>query len=505
MNSAVTQAQSATSKGAVLAIIMASYLMIVIDISIVLTGLPRIQGALGFSTPTLSWVQNAYTLAFGGFLLLGARAGDIWGRKRMFMLGLAIFTLASVAIGAALSPAWMLVFRAIQGLGAAVLAPSTLALISTHFAEGPERNRALSWYAAAAGMGATVGLVLGGVLTDLISWRAGFFINLPIGLLLIAAAHRFIQETPRHAGRIDVAGALSATMGMGALVFGIVAAAESGWGSVWTDLALAMGLVLLTLFLWHQARATQPLLPLRLFANKSRNTAYAARLLFLAGMVGFWFFTSQYLQKALGLSPMLAGLAFVPVTVPQFLSSISVPSAIRRLGQRTVLLMGLALCMVGLLWAGLSASLMSYLFGMVGPMVLIGLGQGWVLAPLTMAAVAGVKAEDAGAASGLVNVAHQLGASLGLAVLVVVFASSDAGTAGSVMHIAHATGATLETSALMVFLAFLLAALFLFRPSLPLTQNLAHPHSYFHGLAENFSFKKSRNTRTLGSRCRPCK
>lgn len=466
MNTAVTQAQGSSSKGAVLAIIMANYLMIVIDISIVLTGLPRIQTALGFSTATLSWVQNAYTLAFGGFLLLGARAGDMWGRKRMFMLGLAIFTLASVAIGAAQSPAWMLAFRAIQGLGAAVLAPSTLALISTHFAEGSERNRALSWYAAAAGIGATVGLVLGGVLADLISWRAGFFINLPIGLCLIAAAQRFIHETPGHGGRMDVAGALSATLGMVALVFGVVEAAESGWGAAWTDLALGIGMVLLILFLWHQARAAQPLLPLRLFANPSRNAAYAARLLFLAGMVGFWFFTAQYLQKALGLSPMLAGLAFVPVTVPQFLSSISVPSAIRRFGQRTVLLTGLALCTVGLLWAGLSASFMSYWFGIVGPMVLIGLGQGWVLAPLTMAAVAGVKAEDAGAASGLVNVAHQLGASLGLAVLVVVFASSSAGASENVAHIAHGTDATLETSALMVFLAFLLAVRFLFRSEL---------------------------------------
>ena len=467
MRKPVTVTPSAGSKSAVLAIIMASYLMIVIDISIVLTGLPRIQAALGFSTATLSWVQNAYTLAFGGFLLLGARAGDIWGRKRMFMLGLAIFTLASVAIGVAQSVAWMLFFRAVQGLGAAVLAPSTLTLISTHFAEGAERNRALSWYAAAAGIGATVGLVLGGVLADLISWRAGFFINLPIGLLLIAAAHKVIQESPGQGGQMDGAGALSATLGMGALVFGIVEAAESGWGSVWTDLSLAIGIVLLVLFLWHQARAAQPLLPLRLFANTSRNAAYATRLLFLAGMVGFWFFTAQYLQRVLGMSPMLAGLAFVPVTVPQFVSSISVPSAIRSVGQRAVLITGLALCIVGLLWAGLSASLMSYWVGIVGPMVLIGLGQGWVLAPLTMAAVSGVETQDAGAASGLLNVAHQLGASLGLAVLVVVFASSSAGTTESVAQIAHGTGATLETSALMVFGALLLAVRFLFRDGLP--------------------------------------
>ncbi|MDP5240835.1 MFS transporter [Uliginosibacterium sp. 31-16] len=450
-----------THPGMVLAIIMASYLMIVIDISIVLTGLPRIQSSLGFTPATLSWVQNAYTLAFGGFLLLGARAGDILGRRRMFIAGLAIFTLASLAIGAATSPVWMLSFRAVQGFGAAVLAPSTLALISVYFAEGHERTRALSWYAAAAGMGATVGLVLGGLLADLISWRAGFFINLPIGLMLILGSLRYIEETPRHAGQFDLAGAISSTLGMSALVFGIVEAAEVGWHSPWSHYTILAGVLLLSFFLWEQSRASQPVLPLRLFADRSRNAAYAARLLFLGGMVGFWFFTAQYLQRVLGFSPMLAGLAFVPVTIPQLISSMSVPRVMRRFGPRRVLLSGLVLCVAGLLWQGLAAPQLSYLAGLVLPMILIGLGQGWVLAPLTMAGVAGVESRDAGAASGLVNVAHQFGGSLGLAVLVVVFTAG-----GQISHdaadLAQRTGHTLEVSALLLFLTLMISARYLF-------------------------------------------
>ena len=446
-----------THQGAVLAIIMASYLMLVVDISIVLTGLPKIQTALGFTPAGLSWVQNAYTLAFGGLLLLGARVGDILGRRRMFITGLSIFTLASLAIGAAQSPAWLIAFRAVQGLGAAVLAPSTLALISTHFEEGHERNRALAWYAAAAGIGATLGLVLGGLLADLISWRAGFFINLPIGALLIAGTLRHVHETERHAGRFDLAGAFTSTLGMCALVFGIVEAAEAGWNSTLTLASIGIGLVVLAAFLWIERHASQPLLPLGLLTNAQRNGAYAARLLFLSGMVGFWFFTAQYLQSALGFSPMQAGLAFIPVTVPQFFASVSVPRVAARIGQRRMLLGGLALCVLGLVWLSITATQMSYLSGVVLPMLLTGFGQGWVLAPLTVAGVAGVEGRNVGAASGLVNVAHQLGASLGLAVLVVVYAGGHAAVFDAT-GVAQHTGITMGAAALLLLAALLVSA-----------------------------------------------
>ncbi|MEC5205956.1 EmrB/QacA subfamily drug resistance transporter [Vogesella perlucida] len=450
MNAIRPQAKS--HQKVVLAIIMASYLMLVIDISIVLTGLPRIQAALGFTPAGLSWIQNAYTLAFGGFLLLGARAGDILGRRRMFITGLCIFTLASLAIGVAQSPFWMVAFRTVQGFGAAVLAPSTLALITTHFEEGHERNRALAWYAAAAGIGATLGLVLGGLLADLISWRAGFLINLPIGVVLIVGTLRHIHETERHTGRFDIAGALSSTLGMCALVFGIVEAADAGWGAALTQASIAVGVVVLAAFLWIERHASQPLLPLSMLTNAQRNGAYAARLLFLSGMAGFWFFTAQYLQGALGFSPMQAGLAFIPVTVPQFLASVSVPHVAHRIGQRRMLLSGLALCVLGLAWFSITAAQMSYLSGVVLPMLLIGFGQGWVLAPLTVAGVAGVQGRNAGAASGLVNVAHQLGASLGLAILVVVYAGGHAkvfDAAGMAQH----TGVTMGVAALLLLAA----------------------------------------------------
>jgi EmrB/QacA subfamily drug resistance transporter len=440
-------------QGAILAIIVASYLMIVVDISIVITGLPKIQTGLGFSPAGLSWVQNAYTLAFGGLLLLGARAGDILGRRRMFINGLGIFTLASLAIGVAQSPTWLLTFRAVQGVGAAILAPSTLALLSTHFAEGPERTRAFSYYAAAAGVGATVGLVLGGLVADLISWRVGFFINLPIGITLMVGARRFIGETPRHPGQFDVAGATTSTLGMGALVYGTVRSAESGWSDPLTVSSLALGIGLIALFIFNESRAEQPILPLRLFSSSERSGAYAARMLFLGGSVGFWFFTTQYLQSVLGYRPLAAGLAFIPATVPNFAAAMTVPRLARRVGKEGLLIGGLATGIAGMAWLGQASAHTPYLTGIALPMILIGLSQGSVLAPLTVAAVSGVDREDAGAASGLVNVAHQLGGSLGLGVLVVVFTNSSPAVAAGPEALARRISAVINAGSVMLLIA----------------------------------------------------
>src|SRR3954469_2094763 len=232
-------------KGPVLAIILSSYTMIVLDISIVITGLPQIDASLGFSATGLSWIQNAYLLAFGGLLLLGARAGDLFGRRRIFIVGLGVFTLASVAVGAAQSEAWLIAARAIQGVGAAILAPSTRALLQTSFDEGPERTRAVSYYAAVAGVAATVGLVVGGIFAGLLSWRVGFFINAPIGVALMLAAPRHLPETERRPGRLDAAGAVTSTLGMTALVYGIVRSADAGWTDALTLATLAAGVVLL--------------------------------------------------------------------------------------------------------------------------------------------------------------------------------------------------------------------------------------------------------------------
>lgn len=453
---------------AVLAIILASYLMIVIDISIVITALPKMQAGLHLSPASLSWVQNAYTLAFGGLLLLGARAGDILGRRRMFIAGLGLFTLASFAIGISPSPAWLLAARAVQGVGAAVLAPSTLALLSTHFAEGPARTRALAYYAAAAGVGASVGLVLGGLVADLLSWRVGFFINVPLGLVLMFGARRWLAETPRRAGRLDLVGAVSSTLGMSALVYGIVRSAEAGWGEGIALAALLAGAALLVLFVANERRVAQPILPLRLFAHRERSAACAARVLFLGGMVGFWFFTTQYLQGVLGYRPLEAGLAFLPATLPNFAAAMLVPALTRRFGNARLLAAGLATGIVGMAWLAQVSAHSPYLTGVALPMVLIGIGQGGVLGPLTVAAVSGVDAEDAGAASGLVNVAHQLGGSLGLGLLVAVFAaSSTAAPALPSVQLAHRIAATFDASTVMLTMALAIVWLFIVRRRMP--------------------------------------
>lgn len=454
-------------QAAVLAIIVTSYLMLVVDISIVLTGLPNIQADLRFSHTALSWVQNAYILSFGGLLLLGARAGDMLGRRRMFIAGLTLFTAASMAIGLAPSPTWMLLGRAIQGVGAAILAPSTLALLSIHFAEGHARTRALALYAAAAGVGASLGLVLGGLVAEMISWRVGFFINLPIGIALILGAKRYLVETPLKSGRLDLAGAVSSTLGMGALVYGIVHAAQSSWADTTTGFSVAAGLALLVIFVVHESRALQPILPLHLFANRERNAAYAARMLFLGGMVGFWFFTTQFLQEVLLYKPLHAGLAFLPTTIPNFIAAMSVPSLTRRFGNARLLAVGLSLCIAGLVWmAGLS-EMSPYLTGIAAPMVLIGIGQGLALAPLTVSAVQGVASEDAGAASGLVNVAHQLGGSLGLSLLVVVFAAGAYIELNAAAALAQHLADTFKASAFMLALALALVLFFIVRPRTP--------------------------------------
>jgi len=431
----------------VLGLVLASYLMIVLDISIVITGLPKIRDSLGFSPATLSWVHTAYTLAFGGLLMAGARAGDVFGRRRMLMLGLGLFVLASLAIGLATSPAMLVAARAVQGMGSALLAPATLALLSVSFPEGPARTRALGLYGATAGVGASIGMVLGGVLADGISWRAGFFINLPVGLALLYGAWRFVAPDRVQRGPLDVLGALLSTLGMVLLVFGLVEAAETGWHSRLSLASLGLGAGALAVFFMHEARTAQPLLPLRLFDSRVRSGAYAARLLFLAGVIGFWFYLTQYLQGVLGMRPMQAGLAFLPATLVQLAAAMGVAPLSRRWGHERVLAVGLTLTAAGMAWLAQIGPDTAYFSGVALPMVLLGLGQGLSLSPLTIAGVSGVVPQDAGAASGLVNASHQLGGSLGLALLVVVDAASAVPGSDPVADLAHRVAHCLGVSA----------------------------------------------------------
>jgi EmrB/QacA subfamily drug resistance transporter len=448
----------------VLAIILASYLMIVLDVSIVITALPKIHHALGFSATGLSWVQNAYTLSFGGLLLLGARAGDILGRRRMFVVGIALFTVASLAAGLAQSATWLLAARAVQGVGAAIAAPSTLALLTTSFPEGPERTRAVAYYGAVAGGGGSVGLVLGGVLTDFLSWRYGLFINVPVGIALILAAPRYLPETEPRSGRFDLAGAATSTLGMTAVVYGIVRSATAGWTDAITIASLIGGVALLGLFVLTERRAEQPITPLRLFASRERAGAYVARILFVGAMFGMFFFLTQFLQGVSGYSPLEAGVAFLPLTGVMFSMVAVVPRLAQRFGNARLLAGGVAIALVGMAWLSRISADTPYLTGMAIPMVILGIGAAAAFTPLTASGVAGVTPEDAGAASGLVNVAHQLGGSLGLGVLVTVFASAAPSGFDARDVLAHRISTSLTVGAVMLAVALAVVFALIRRP-----------------------------------------
>src|SRR3954467_5564455 len=440
-------------RGVVLGIILPGYLLVLIDVSILMAALPSIRADLGFSDTSLSWAQNAYTLTFGGLLLLGARTGDLLGRRRTFMLGIGVFAAASVAVGLAQSPAWMIAARAVQGIGAATLAPSTLALLSTSFPEGEQRSRAMAAYGALAGIGTAAGLIIGGALTQTLSWRYGFLLNVPIGLAAIVAAPRYLDETIRHAGRLDVPGALSSTLGAAALVFGIVHSAEDGWGAATTLVALTAGVLLLAAFVAGQAGAQQPLLPLRLLADRGRAGAYAARFLFNAVLVSFYFFMTQYLQGVSGLSPLEAGLAFLPVTAAAFAAAAVTSRTAGRASNDALAIGGCAAMLAGTAWMSRVSVEPGYVPGIAVPMIVFGVGQGLGLSSLTTGGMAGVQPRDAAVAGGLVNVAHHLGGALGRGILVTVFDAAGSRGDGPQALLAGRVSAALTVGCVFLVLA----------------------------------------------------
>lgn len=449
----------------ILAIILVSYFMILLDNSIIFTALPTIHTAMGYSTTGLVWVQDAYTLVFGGLLLLGARAGDLLGRRQVFVFGLAVFAVASLLVGAAQTGWWLIGARALQGVGAAIVAPSALSLLTASFPEGRERGKAVALYGATAGIGASLGMVIGGALADRVSWRAGFFINVPIGAAMIVLAPRFLPETSRSSGRFDLTGAISATLGVGAMVFATIHSAEAGWGSPLTVGALLAGVVLMVVLVAGERRAQQPIMPLRLFDSRRRVGAYLARLLYLGAMIGFFYFSTQFMQSVLGFSAFQAGVAFFPMTVVNFAVALMIPRLTARFGQTLPLALGVALTLVGMVWLSRVQGASSYWDAVALPMVLIGAGQGLAFAPLTSAGIAGVPAEDAGAASGLVNTFHQLGMALGLGILVAASANAGAGLPSAAAVLTARVDAALLTGSLLL-VGCLLAVLVLVAPRL---------------------------------------
>jgi EmrB/QacA subfamily drug resistance transporter len=408
-----------------LTIIAASQLMVVLDATIVNIALPQIQQALGFSTTDLSWVLNAYTLTFGGLLLLGGRAGDILGRRRVFIAGILVFTAASFLGGLATSAGWLLAARALQGVGGAIAAPTALALITTNFAEGPERNRAFGVFGAVAGAGGALGLLAGGMLTSWLSWRWVLFVNVPIGVLLAALAPLYITESERQPGRFDLAGALTSTAGMTALVYGFISAAHDGWSNLTTVGSFTAAAVLLAAFFRIETRTSQPITPLHMFADRDRAGTYAIMLSLAAALFGMFFFLTLFVQDVLGYSPLRAGFAFLPVTAAIIISSQFAARSLPRFGPKRLMTTGALLGTVGLAWLTQVSVASGYLEGILGPMLVFGVGMGLLFVPLTVVAVSGVEPQEAGAASSLLNVTQQVGGSLGLSILVTVFGTAS--------------------------------------------------------------------------------
>jgi EmrB/QacA subfamily drug resistance transporter len=416
-----------------LAVIVTCQLMVVLDATVVNIALVPIQRSLHFSPAGLSWVIDAYSLTFGGLLLLGGRAGDIFGRRRMLMIGLAIFTIASLLGGLATTSTWLLVARAVQGVGAAMASPSTLSLISATFDEGPERNRALGIFTAVSAGGGSLGLVLGGALTSWVSWRWVLFINVPIGIAIIALAPRFVPEPPRNGGRLDLPGAVLVTAGLAGVIYAFIRLAEQASTAV-TAGSFVAGAVLLTAFVLVERRRPQPLMPMRLLTDRLRGPAYLNFLLVPSVMFGVFFFISQYLEDDLHFSAIRAGLAFLPLTGLIFASSRITPRLVARIGVRPILLFGLTTLLVATLWISRATPSEGYFTSLFGPLLLFGIGAGSCFLPLSVTILAGVPRGDAGAASGMLQTMQQTGAALGVAALSSVAAShgrSDALLSGA--------------------------------------------------------------------------
>jgi EmrB/QacA subfamily drug resistance transporter len=410
----------------VLSLVCIGQFMVVLDASIVNVALPSIQRDLHFSSSGLQWIVNAYTLTFAGFLLLGGRAADLFGRRKVFLLGLTVFTLSSLLGGLAQNETWLVSARALQGLGAAILAPATLTILTATFAEGPTRAWALGAWSAVSAAGASAGALLGGVLTDLLSWRWILFVNVPVGVVALVAARRDLPESRadmvhRH---LDLGGAITVTAGLVALVFALVRTETYSWGSAQVLVPLAVAVVLLATFVVLQAKFSKaPLVPLRIFRSRSVAGGNVVMLLMFGALFGSWYFETLYMQRVLGYSPLQAGLAFLPQTLLIAAGAQLTARLVPRFGPRPLIILGTLVAGGGLAWLAQISTSSTFLADLFGPFVLIGLGMGLAVTPIAVAGTAGVARAEAGLASGLLNTSRTVGAAVGLAALATVAAN----------------------------------------------------------------------------------
>ncbi|OXM46995.1 MFS transporter [Amycolatopsis thailandensis] len=415
----------------VLPIVLTCQLMLILDATVMNVALPRIQSELGFTDTGLSWVMTAYSLVFGGLLLLGGRAGDLFGRRRMFVVGAAVFTAASLLGGLAGSAEMLIAARVAQGVGAAFAGPSTLALITSTFTEAKARVRALALFSAMSSGGFAIGLLLGGLLTEWISWRAALYINVPFGLAIVLLTPRHVADPPRRRAQLDLPGAFTGTFGVGSLVFAFTHAASDGWGDTITLGALVAGLALLAAFVTIETKVSEPLIPLRLFAERDRAAAYVNFFLGPMAMMSMFFFLTQFLQDIAGFAALETGFAFLPMAVCMFGLSRLIPKLLPRFGPKPLALTGTALMTGGVVWLTTLTTDSGYFSHLLGPMVLMGVGAGLAFSPLSVIIMATVPTDDAGAAGGALQTLQQVGATLGLAILITVFGAVTRTPSGS--------------------------------------------------------------------------
>ncbi|MFI7671783.1 MFS transporter [Nocardia sp. NPDC049526] len=478
--------------GIVLVTLLTCQLMIILDITVMNVALPRISTDLHFSATNLSWVMNAYTLVFGGLLLLGGRAGDLFGRRNLFIAGTALFTLASLAGGLAPSATWLLIARVVQGIGGAMAGPSTLALLTTTFSEPKARMRVLALFSGMSSAGFAIGLIVGGLLTEWLSWRSALFINVPFGLVVVVLALRYLPDAgldlrrsrvfpwsrsaaasepvapaaARQPARLDLPGAVTATGGVAALVYGFISAASHGWSDAGTDIWLAVGAVLIAAFLTIEARTAQPLLPLRLFADRNRAAAYAN--MFLGPMAGMsmFFFLTQYLQEVRGLSALATGFAFMPTALMMFTMIRLIPRLLPRFGPKPVTVIGTLLMGSGLVLLTRLTVDTAYFPMLFIAMILMGSGIGLAFSPLNVIIMSSVAPTEAGAAGGALQTLQQTGSSLGLAILVTIFGTAARDAGGSAHH-ALVSGITTAFAGAVVIAALTFVVALTFRSTRP--------------------------------------